>query len=259
MPGLEQLLGEFSGQLCLQVVQSADTGYRSTALWDGLKRLNGEYFAILDDDDEFFPNHLSSLIKILERHPNVNMAYSGAVRVWEPERGSVQNPGRPRCEIAELAYFDTMDMSRLLHNENFITSNSWVARTSAIETWMLADPNLTYFEDFFLLLCLLTTSTFIFSYEATCCFYLRDSKQDNSLFLDRNEWLKAQKRIHFLLRGCSFPLHLSTAAPVPISETLKVMKGLESKPREISRRIRKYIKYILPYGLVRFYQSHSKS
>jgi hypothetical protein len=69
---------------------------------------------------------------------------------------------------------------------------------------MLRDPELVVSEDLFLLMCLLTTSRFIFSYEATCGFYLRKSKQDNATFMDDNVWLADVERTKTLLHAQGF-------------------------------------------------------
>jgi hypothetical protein len=124
VPGLDELISRVRGKIRVRLLTSPDTGFRSTALWDGLKELTGEYFTILDDDDEFFPNHLATLVKILNRHGEVNLAYSGSVRVMEEDRPDIKCSGNHLDEEAELAYFQPFETSRLLRFENFVTSNA---------------------------------------------------------------------------------------------------------------------------------------
>jgi hypothetical protein len=181
-------------------------------------------------------------------------------------------------ETSDLSYFEPFDACRLLRNENFITSNAWVARTSALKPWMLVDPEIVVFEDYFLLMCLMTTSKFVFSYEATCCFYHRKAMNDNVSITHKNEWEKAIKRVNSIFKECdfmniamikSFILELDSIKremKTRFEETRMLRVGNSARSIEASRmddngklirngrKIKKLIKYILPYGFVRFYQ-----
>lgn len=77
----------------------------SVAKQKALELSSGEYVAYLDDDDEFFPDHLERSVAHLEAHPDVGLVY-GCSRVyrflnpfrwklrdmpWEPERLAASN------------------------------------------------------------------------------------------------------------------------------------------------------------------------
>lgn len=48
----------------------------------GILRAAGRYIAHLDDDNEFEPEHISSLVTVLEANPEIGVAYSGRKLVW---------------------------------------------------------------------------------------------------------------------------------------------------------------------------------
>src|SRR4029077_11085692 len=132
------------------------------------------------------PNHLSLLVRVLDRFADCGVAYSGAIRVWESDEAANPVPELP-SEPAELMYFEPFDLGRLVALDNFITSNAFVARTSLLKD-LSDDPLLPFLEDLFLLLFLSRKTNFIFTYEATCEFRWRASKADNSVWIDRQNW-----------------------------------------------------------------------
>jgi|SRR5579883_2276069 hypothetical protein len=203
VPGLPDLLQKYRRQLSVQTIESSYTGSRSTQLWDGLRAVSSEYFGILDDDDTIHPNHVSSLLSLLHKFSDCGVAYSGAIRVWESEVDSTISEELP-SEPAELAYFEPFDPGRLTALDNFITSNSFVARSSLLDD-LGDDPQLPLLEDLFLLLFLCGKTDFIFSYEATCEFRWRGNRKGNSVLLDQQKWGAARKRIETLLWKQSLP------------------------------------------------------
>ena len=201
IPDLPKLLNRFRQEIPLEIVESSYTGSRSTQLWDGLKAVSSEYFGILDDDDVIYPNHVNSLMQSLGRSRDCGVAYSGAIRVWEFENSddSSESPREP----AELAYFEPWNLSELVALNNFITSNSFIAQRSLLNG-LWEDPHLPLLEDLFLLLFLARKTNFVFSFDPTCEFRWRESKTDNSVWMDRQNWAAARKRIESLLGRESF-------------------------------------------------------
>jgi hypothetical protein len=197
VPHLSQILDKYHRHLPVQLVQSPYTGSRSTQLWDGLRAISSEYFGILDDDDVVYPNHTHLLVNLLERFNDCGVAYSGAIRVWEPDlavSGSTELPAEP----AELTYFEPFDRGRLVALDNFITSNAFVARSSLLKD-LWDDPHLPLLEDLFLLLFLCRKTNFVFSYEASSEFRWRGHKKNNATWIDRQDWAAANERIKNLL------------------------------------------------------------
>lgn len=197
VPHLSQILDKYDHHLPVQLVQSSYTGSRSTQLWDGLRAVSSEYFGILDDDDVIYPNHAHLLVRLLERFNDCGIAYSGAIRVWEPDL-SAGTSSELRAEPAELIYFEPFDLGRLVALDNFITSNAFIARSSFLKD-LWDDPQLPLLEDLFLLLFLCRKTDFVFSYEASSEFRWRGHKTDNSIWIDRQSWAAASERVKKLL------------------------------------------------------------
>jgi hypothetical protein len=197
VPHLSQILGKYDRHVPVQLVQSTYTGSRSTQLWDGLRAVSSEYFGILDDDDVIYPNHAHLLVDLLERFKDCGVAYSGAIRIWEPDLAVSASTELP-AEPAELTYFEPFDRGRLVALDNFITSNAFIARTSFLKD-LWDDPQLPLLEDLFLLLFLCRKTNFVFSYEASSEFRWRGHKKDNATWIDRQNWAGAGERIKSLL------------------------------------------------------------
>jgi glycosyltransferase involved in cell wall biosynthesis len=167
----------------------------------GINAVTSEYFGILDDDDLIHPNHVFLLVSLLESSSHTGVAYSGSIRVWESDQGDRQNLD---YETAKLHYFEEFNLKKILRFKNFISSNSFIAKRSYICDEFNFDPKLRVGEDFFILLNLCRTANFIFSYEATCEFYWRQSKSDNSSFDSDWIWEESVNRIKYLFEGKLF-------------------------------------------------------
>jgi hypothetical protein len=181
-------------------------------LWAGLKAVSSEYFGILDDDDAIHPGHVDSLLHLLERSDSYGVGYSGSIRIWESRHGGSDSPPSDQIpfEPAELTYFEPFDLNRLVALNNFITSNAFIARSSLLKD-LGHDPQLPLLEDLFLLLHLCRKATFVFSYEATCEFYWRHERDDNTVLLEEPGWLSARERIKNILWRQSFPTEQNVA------------------------------------------------
>ncbi len=187
---LSETVERYRGSLPIRVVEGTRGAPRSTHLWEGLRAVTAEYFGVLDDDDVLHPNHVWCLRSILDARPDVGVAYSGSIRVWEPSAGAgsttgaapgVPGPGRASAtpvDPAELAYASPFNRSELFAIRNFITSNAFLARATLLRD-APDDPHLPLLEDLFLLLVLSLHSDFVYSSETTCEFYWRDGGADN--------------------------------------------------------------------------------
>jgi hypothetical protein len=164
-----------------------NTGQRSTSWWAGLQSISADFFAFLDDDDELHMNHVASIMAHFERHPDCGFVYSGAIRK-EEDRGhfvrapNFEGPGDKIIEeTRELAFLDGPDATRLTRFDNFITSNSWICRTSAIRGDIPDDPKVQYTEDVFFYLWLSARVKFGFTGLPTAVWNLRSTTRDNSM------------------------------------------------------------------------------
>lgn len=231
VPHLSQILDKYDRHLPVQLLQSPYTGSRSTQLWDGLRAVSSEYFGVLDDDDLIYPNHAHLLVNLLDRFKDFGVAYSGAIRVWEPNLAAGASTELP-AEPAELTYFEPFDLGRLVALDNFITSNAFIARSSFLKD-LWDDPQLSLLEDLFLLLFLCRKTNFVFSYEASSEFRWRGHKTDNSIWIDRQNWAAASERVKSLLWKQSY----SSTQPVGSSSLTQVESRLETISAQLESRM----------------------
>lgn len=210
--GLDALLKKYEQKIEIKTLSLFSNTCRSSSLWAGINTVSSEYFGILDDDDIIYPNHIYTLISLLEEYRDCGVAYSGAIRVWEKDKSDRKLSTTILTNIhqyffkedAEVAYFQPFKTMEFMVFRNFITSNSFIARTSLLNNKIRKDPKLDVLEDFFLLLNLLTITEFIFSYEVTCEFLQRISLKDNASFLDKQKWDEVTQRIKRIMWNQEF-------------------------------------------------------
>ncbi|AQR60883.1 hypothetical protein BZG35_03855 [Brevundimonas sp. LM2] len=187
----------------VRYVRTPDTGFRSTALWGGILACEAEFVAHMDDDDTVFPNHYRQLVKTLKRYPKSNVAYSGVVLMNdEPDNYfKTINFFGPREEIIkedrDLKFLDAFDLDRLSIFDNFIQSNTWLARRDFIQSAIGEDPELVVVEDVYLYLLMASSGPFRFTGSATALWHWRSQTDgDNSMFaIDQNIWAENGKRV----------------------------------------------------------------
>ncbi|WP_310428848.1 glycosyltransferase [Chamaesiphon sp. VAR_48_metabat_135_sub] len=198
LPHLNCIIEKYQDRLDFKLVNSEPSGFRSTQMTAGLNAISADYFGILDDDDAIHPNHIYTLVNILDRSPEIGVAYSGAICNWESDEPD------SKLENSELAHFEPFNINKLVNLDNFIVSNSFITRRNLLDKNMLEDPKLEVVEDFFLLMNLCRKTKFSFSYEVTCEFYWRSSKKDNSTFMDNKIWKDSANRIRNMFWGKDF-------------------------------------------------------
>jgi len=206
LEGLNELLTQYQDKISIKLIETEYSGFRSTQLAAGISAVSSEYFGILDDDDLIHSNHIFSLVSLLEKFNNVGVAYSGSIRVLEKYRDNKQAHTTEFIqEHSEIACFEPFDINKILNFDNFIVSNSFIARSCLIDENMKKDCNLKVAEDMFLILNLCRKTKFIFSYETTCEIYWRSSKKDNSSFENDEYWEDAIKRLKNMFWRKEFP------------------------------------------------------
>lgn len=185
--GLDTLLSKYENRFTsIKQISSKDTGFRSTALWDGMRALDSDYFCNLDDDDTIHINHVGSLVEILELNGDINVAYSGSIQVEDEvdnyfHQSNFDGPiGTEIKENRRILFFEQFDRKRFLSN-NFILSNSFLARVLLLTDKDLTDPKLVVAEDFYLYLLFLRRGDFMFSWRATANWHWRTTSEDNSM------------------------------------------------------------------------------
>jgi phosphoglycerol transferase len=197
---------ESARNLRIDHLPCADTGMRSTPLWTALAQVKAPFFAILDDDDSIMPDHLPTLLDLADRYPGHGVYYSGVVRVEEDPGDYLTAPnfagplGIEVQEKRELTFLEHFNLVRLIAFDNYIQSNSWIARAELLDEKTLIDPQMVVAEDMYLYLVLARTSNFKCSVSPTAYWYWRSSSRDNSMLkVDKAIWsLETQKLIRRL-------------------------------------------------------------
>ncbi|MBX9895514.1 MAG: glycosyltransferase [Nitrosomonas sp.] len=130
-------LGEWCGRFPLRTVEIDETLNRSRAANIGLHSAKGSYLIFLDDDDLFYPEHITNLVTALQNHPSVRCAYSG-VRVENYVDQQLQHV---------TAFNESYDQRRLW-GRNFIPIHAMLFERSLVTVDHCGfDENLQVFED----------------------------------------------------------------------------------------------------------------
>jgi phosphoglycerol transferase len=193
VPELDTLLAKYKARFTsIKRIASEPTGFRSTSLWDGMRAVDGEYFCNQDDDDTLHCNHISSLVDLLEGNKDYYVAYSGCVQVQD-EPGHYYNQvnfkgpiGAQIKENRHLIFFDQFQRQRILRFDNFVQSNTWLARKSALQERDFEDPKLIVVEDVYLYFLFLRRGDFLFSWNVTANWHWRSTSKDNSMMDDKD-------------------------------------------------------------------------
>jgi hypothetical protein len=160
---LSPILRKYKGRFSEIRVLDSFGGNRSATLWLGLKNVSGEYFAILDDDDEWMPNHIEHLLppEGVPRKPY--FGYTGSIRVQRT--GSTTAQGN--VEIRRISSYGDCRTASFLEAVEFFSSNCFLASTDLLDRYILEPPNIETAEDSLLILELLSKCEPRFNYRAT--------------------------------------------------------------------------------------------
>lgn len=193
-------------------VRAPGNGVRSASMWAGLRAVQSEAFCLLDDDDELFRDHIADLVALLERDPGCDLAYSGVVK--QEEDGAFLNTharfqGDLQQEIAErraLHFMDDFNLDRLLRFDNFIQSNTWLARKRVLTPEVLDDPDLEVSEDVYFYLLLASRHRFQFSGRVSAIWNWRSNAADNSMLaVSQQRWARCGAAVIERLAAVEFP------------------------------------------------------
>jgi phosphoglycerol transferase len=221
-------------------VRSSDTGYRSTALWAGLARVEAPFFAVLDDDDSVAPDHFPSLIELASRYPTSGFFYAGTIRVEDEGGVSPPNLMGPLelqyREHRELKFLEPYDLSRLLIFDNYITSNSFIGRAELLNEGILVDPQLEVGEDVYLLLLLASQTEFRSSFRPTAMWHWRSVSRDQSmLVVDSERWRRAAAKLALRLAYVPLPATMTLSRVVQPPFVLELGEATAFDPEVVAR------------------------
>ncbi|HEY9619571.1 MAG TPA: glycosyltransferase [Crinalium sp.] len=189
------VLQNYAEKIKLNVIEIPSPEFRSTTLWAGLNAVDADYFAVMGDHTLLHPNHTHSLISILEQNSTVGVAYSGALRITEPE--AVEEPNDSK-EWSELSYFHPFNLNKLLMFEPFVVPYGFMGRRSLLSPILQHDPQLNEWGVLCLLLHLAKSSKFAFSYDVTCEVVEREADIGRSLFQESRNFSNELARLKFI-------------------------------------------------------------
>ncbi len=195
----------------IRYLRSPNTGFRSTALWDGIKAVKAPFVAHMDDDDTVFPNHYRQLAEGFRKNNGVKVFYSGVIKV-EDEAGFYSNSPNfdgPTDKVIEerreLTFLSPFNLRRLVKFDNFIQSNTWMAERVFIQSRIGDDPELVVVEDVFLYLLLASDGPFGFTGSPTAQWHWRSHTNDNSMrAVEQTVWQDCVARSKFRLANIPF-------------------------------------------------------
>ena len=199
-PELHAVLETYQPQLSIQVLECPPNSCRSSSLWLGIQAISAPYFGILESGTTIYPNHLSTLVSILNQFPTLGMAYSEVIQTGLQSnlQAQVVDPNEVIDTVA-LAPMPLSEWADLFPLHRFICINNVLARSTLLDQWLQRDPKLERLEDVFLLLNLGARGCGMFSYEATCEIETGLSPVDRLLIAE--SW----NRIQIMMRDREFP------------------------------------------------------
>jgi glycosyltransferase involved in cell wall biosynthesis len=109
----------------------------------GIENAKGEYIGFLDDDDEFYPEHVAALTNFLTEN-GLKVAYSDSLMVYKEEN-------KPTKIRKELVFSQDFDYDRLIF-ENYIPFMCLLFDREVLSTSGGFDTNFELYEDWDLLI-----------------------------------------------------------------------------------------------------------
>ncbi len=122
------------GRFPVRFIDSRQPIRRSAAANIGLENARGDYLMFLDDDDWFDADHVSSLVKVLEKRKKIKLAYAGV-------RGVGQKNGKPK-----MIFNEPYDPIRLLAR-NYIPLHAALFSRTLLDKGCRFDEAFDIYED----------------------------------------------------------------------------------------------------------------
>ena len=177
----------------VQFIDHEDRKGPAAARNNGIKAAKGGYIAYLDDDDVYYPDHISELINLLENH-RYSVVYSDAVKVLQ-----YKSDGEYRTKESENMHSSDFDAEKLLVS-NYIPVICVSHSKDCVENIGYFNENLFTHEDWDFFIRLSSMYQFGHLCKITCeyRFKLDDSSATTK---KRGDFIKTARQIHLKYRN----------------------------------------------------------
>ncbi len=135
------------GDVSLNYIRFEENRGRAAAGNAGIENARGEYIGFLDDDDEFYPDHLSTLVTFLR-----DSGYKVAYALSEVVKVSFDADNNERVEAKHPALFLREFSREVLLIENYIPLNTLILNKDVLSEVGGLDEELELYEDWDLLI-----------------------------------------------------------------------------------------------------------
>jgi glycosyltransferase involved in cell wall biosynthesis len=136
-PELENVLQPSMGRIVyILLPNKRAAGARNTAI----QQARGEFLAFLDSDDSWLPDHLASQMKLVDADPSLDLVYSNALLIGNPDR---KREFMERCPSSGQATF-----AALIVEQCQIPISTVVVRKQALVKAGLFDEKLPRCDDY---------------------------------------------------------------------------------------------------------------
>lgn len=119
-------------------VFTKENGGPASARNFGIKRSSGEFIALIDQDDLWYPKKLEKQIRLISQNSKLDMVYCNALSIYEDGSG-------PTRKWSELHIPQTGKVFIELYRYNFILCSSAIFRKSLINKIGFIDENRKFF------------------------------------------------------------------------------------------------------------------
>ena len=144
-PSIEAMVRELNLEFPIQIREFKHNRGRSIGGNTGMDLAKGKYLCFLDDDDIFYPHHISTLVSKLES-ANYKVAYSDAVRATQVPRS--YNPGTYKTCDSALVYSEDFDLGKLLCEDgNYLPILCVMFEKACLESGIKFDGQMDVLED----------------------------------------------------------------------------------------------------------------
>lgn len=192
----DALIEHYAGHFLIQVIKGKFL-FRSSDLWCGIQVVSASYFGVLESGAVIFPNHLHTLVSLLDSCKDLGIAYAEGIQSRPGDRSVTALNSHDVIDPKILKSAVLPDWADLLPFDHPLNINGFLARSSLLDSWLKQDPGLETLEDLFLLLNLAVRGRAMFSYEAT--YETGVEVKDPVLATE------AMRRIEVMMRDREFP------------------------------------------------------